>query len=244
MTTRALRIEPPSAAGFTLLEVVLSLVIFSFLVLMVYGAFFIGHRAVIKGENAAELNQRMRVAEDVLGRQVRSTMVYFARNDEERFPYFIGRPDGMSFVTASPQARGGTGLAVVTYRAAPGQLVVEERIGFTPKDIVKPPNDAHIARAVLLTGFTSIRFEYRAKDEGDGGWQPNWDAREEDDMPVAVRISIDGLEFFGHPWIREIPLMTKAYGWGNDDLEEPDEEDVDTDPDRNSDVEDNENDDE
>lgn len=224
-----------SAAGFTLIEVVLSLVIFSLLTLMVYSAFFIGHRAVIKGERAADVNQRMRVADDILGRQIRSTMVYYARHEDEEFPYFVGRPDGMSFVSAAPQARGGTGLAVVTYRALPGQLVLEERVGFTPDDIARPPADAHIDRAVLLADFTAIRFEYLARDDAEGGWQPNWDARDEDTMPAAVRVTVDGLEFFGHPWVREIPLMTIAYGWGNEDLQEPDDEedDVDTDPNRN-----------
>jgi len=42
----------------------------------------------------------MRVADEILGRQVRSTVFYFARHDDETFPYFIGRSDGMSFVSA------------------------------------------------------------------------------------------------------------------------------------------------
>ncbi len=225
-----------AAAGFTLLEVVLSLVIFSMITLMVYGAFFIGHRAVIKGERAADINQRMRVADDILGRQVRSAVFYFARHEDETFPYFIGRPDGMSFVSAAPQGHGGTGLTVVTYRADQGELLLEERGAFTPEDLVKPPKDAHIDRAVLLAGFSSIRFEYLPHEEGGAEWQSSWDAREEDMLPAAVRVSVDGLEFFGHPWVRDIPLMTIAYGWGNEDFQEPDDEDA-------GDIDSNDNDD-
>ncbi len=212
------------APGFTLLEVVLSLVIFSLLTLMVYSAFFIGHRAVLKGERAAEQNQRMRVAEDIIGREVRSTVPYFARHDDDAAPYFLGRSDGLSFVSAAPQARGGTGLAVVTYRVADGQLILEERVGFTPQDLYRPPSAAHVERAVLLSGFDTIRFEYLAHDETESGWQQQWDAREEDGWPAAVRITVDGLAFFDHPWVREIPLMTVAYGWGGDDIQEPEDE--------------------
>jgi general secretion pathway protein J len=226
------------APGFTLLEVILALVIFSLLTVMVYSAFFIGHRAVIKGERDADLNQRMRVADDVLSRQVRSTVVYFARHEDEVFPYFVGRPDGLSFVSAAPQSRGGTGLALVTYRVTPGQLVLEERVGFTPHDVYRAPADAHIDRAVLLSGFSSIRFEYLAHDDTEGNWEKTWDARDEDALPVAVRITVEGLDFFGHPWVREIPLMTVAYGWGNDDMLEPDDdEDFDTDLNDNVDAE-------
>jgi len=213
-------------AGFTLLEVVLALVIFSLITLMVYGAFFIGHRAVLKGERDADINQRMRVADEILGRQVRSTVFYFARHEDETFPYFVGRSDGLSFVTSAPQARGGTGLAEITYRAEQGQLVLEERVGFTPQDLLKPPADAEVARAVLVDGFSSIRFEYLPHEEGSPDWQNSWDGRDEDTLPGAVRVTVEGLEFFGHPWVREIPLMTIAYGWGSEDFQEPDDEDA------------------
>jgi type II secretion system protein J len=212
------------AVGFTLLEVILSLMIFSMLTLMVYSAFFIGHRAVLKGERDADQNQRMRVAEDILGREVRSAVSYQARHDDDTPLFFLGHGDGMTFVTAAPQARGGTGLAVVTYRVVDGQLILEERVGFTPQDLYRPPRDAHVERAVLLSGFASIRFEYMPHDDTQSGWQRAWDAREEEALPVAVRMTVEGLPFFGHPWIREIPLMTVAYGLGNDDTFEPDDE--------------------
>ena len=223
MTRRTDR-DASRARGFTLLEVILSLMIFSLLTLMVYSAFFIGHRAVLKGERDADQNQRMRVAEDVLGREVRSATLYFARHDDEVFPYFLGRADGMTFVSAAPQARGGTGLAVVTYRVADGQLILEERVGFTPQDLLRPPASAHVERAVLLGGFTAIRFEYLAHDDAGTGWQQAWDGRDEEALPQAVRVTVEGLPFFGHPWIREIPLMTVAYGIGNDETREPDED--------------------
>ena len=239
--TPARRATAAGAHGFTLLEVMLSLVIFSMLTLMVYSAFFIGHRAVIKGERAADVNTRMRVADDVLGRQVRSAVNFIAHHEEERFPYFIGRADGMSFVSASPQAGGGTGLAVVTYRVAPNELVMEERVGFTPKDVYNPPSDAHVERAVLLAGFQTLRFEYLPAEEGE--WQSTWDGRDEEMMPAAVRLTVEGLEFFGQPWVREIPLMTVVYGPSRDDFQDDDEEEGDDGGNGGSDNEnDNEND--
>jgi len=215
-----------SGGGFTLIEVVLALTIFSLLTLMVYSAFYLGHRAVLKGERQANINQRMRLAEDVLGRQLRSAVFTFGRTDDESFPYFIGHSDGVSFVTSAPQSRGGTGLAVVTYRVANGRLLLEERIAFTPADLFDPPNDAPIERAVLLTDFGTMRFEYLPHEDPEMKWQTGWDARDEETLPVAVRLTVDGLEFFqSHPWVRQIPLMTIAYGWGNDEFQEPPDED-------------------
>jgi general secretion pathway protein J len=218
-----------AAAGFTLLEVILALVIFSMLTAMVYSAFAVGHDAVMKGERETELNQRMRVADDLLARQLRSTVFYFARQDDESFPFFIGRSEWMSFVSASPQARGGNGLAVITYRVVDGTLILEERVAFTPADLYSLAADPRGPRAVVLTGASSIRFEYLPQDEPNMTWQRDWDARDEDTLPAAVRITVEGLDFFAsRPWVRDVPVMTINYGWGNEDYQEPpDEEEID-----------------
>jgi general secretion pathway protein J len=217
-----------ASAGFTLLEMVLALVIFGMIAAVVYSAFYFGHRAVISGERAADDNQRMRLAEEMMGRQVRSAVYYFAKHDEDDVPYFFGQSDGMSFVTNAPQSRGGTGLAVVNYRLVDGKLVVEERTNFTPDELYAAPADAHVERAVLLEGFSSFRLEYLPKEEVDLGWSDKWDARDEDTLPAAVRVTIEGLPYFGGaPWIREIPLLTMAYGWGTDEFQEPPEDEPD-----------------
>jgi general secretion pathway protein J len=231
MTARRQGARRPSAsAGFTLLEMVLALVIFGMIAAVVYSAFYFGHRAVISGERAADDNQRMRLAEEMMGRQVRSAVYYFAKHDEDDVPYFFGQSDGMSFVTNAPQSRGGTGLAVVSYRLVDGKLVVEERTNFRPDDLYAAPADAHVERAVLLEGFSSFRLEYLPKEEVDLGWSDKWDARDEDTLPAAVRVTIEGLPYFGGaPWIREIPLLTMAAGWGTDEFQEPPEDQTDED---------------
>lgn len=215
-------------AGFTLLELVLALVIFGMISAIVYSAFYFGHRAVVSGERSADENQRMRLAEEMLGRQVRSAVYYFAHHDdEENVPFFLGAADGVMFVTSAPQSRGGTGLAAVTYRLVEGKLVVEERVDFTPDDLYAPPSDLPVQRAVLLEGFTSLRFEYMAAEERDLGWVDRWDARDEDDLPGLVRVTVDGLPYFGGaPWVREIPLLTRAAGWGTNDFQEPPEDET------------------
>jgi len=233
MTARATRrrvgapSRPSGSAGFTLIEMVLALVIFGMISAIVYSAFYFGHRAVMSGERAAEESQRMRLAEELVGRQIRSAVFYFAHHDDDKVPFFFGANDGMTFVTSAPQSRGGTGLAVVTYKLVEGRLVLEERTAFTPDDLYAPPSDAHIERAVLLDGFSSLKFEYLPHEEMDIGWAEKWDAREEDNLPAAVRMTVEGLPFFGGPWSRDIPVLTIAYGWGTDEFQEPPEDEDD-----------------
>lgn len=230
MTMRPHSQRRSGEAGFTLLEMVLALVIFGMIAAIVYSAFYFGHRAVTSGERAADENQRMRLAEEMMGRQVRSAVYYHAKYDEEDIPFFLGAADGMSFVTSAPQTRGGTGLVVVTYHLVDGKLVVEERANFTPLDLYDPPRDAHVDSAVLLEGFSSFRFEYLPREERDLGWADKWDARDEDILPAVVRVTVEGLAYFGGaPWVREIPIITMASGWGTDDFQEPPDEESDDD---------------
>lgn len=224
--------KPSGSAGFTLLEMVLALVIFGMIAAVVYSAFYFGHRAVTSGERAADENARMRLVEEMMGRQLRSAVYYHAVHDEDDIAFFLGYSDGVMFVTSAPQSRGGTGLAVVTYRVVEGRLVVEERTSFTPDDLYDGPADASTEQAVLLEGFSSLRMEYLPREEVDLGWADKWDARDEDDLPAAVRVTVEGLRFFGGAaWVREIPLVTMAYGWGTDEFKEPPDEQDDDDED-------------
>jgi general secretion pathway protein J len=220
---------PPSgAAGFTLIEMILALVIFGMIAAVVYSAFYFGHRAVVSGERAADENQRMRLAEELIGRQIRSAVYYYAHHDDDKVPFFFGGSDGMTFITSAPQSAGGAGLAVVTYKLVDGKLVLEERTAFTPDDLYSPPSDAHVERAVLLEGFSRLKFEYLPHEDVDVGWTDKWDAREEDSLPAAVRLTVDGLSFFGEQvWSRDIPLLTIAFQLGNEDREPPEDDDGD-----------------
>jgi general secretion pathway protein J len=232
MTRRAGSVKRSGEAGFTLLEMVMALVIFGMIAAVVYSAFYFGHRAVTSGERAADENARMRLAEEMMGRQLRAAVYYHAVHDEEQIAFFLGYSDGMMFVTSAPQSRGGTGLAMVTYRVVDGRLVLEERTNFVPDELYDAPADASVEQAVLLEGFSSLRLEYLPREEIDLGWADKWDARDEDDLPAVVRVTVEGLPFFGEqPWVREIPLLTMAYGWGTDEFKEPPDEQDDDDED-------------
>jgi hypothetical protein len=76
----------------------------------------------------------------------------------------------------------------------------------------------------LLEGFTSFRFEYLPREEMDLGWADKWDARDEEPLPAAVRVTVEGLPFFGGSVGQEIPLFTMALGWGTDEFQEPPDE--------------------
>ncbi len=217
--------RPCETLGFTLLEVIITLSVLSLLMLTAWGAFEVGFRTREKGEAAAEEAARIRLATDVMGRQLRSAVYYFARDEEEYAPFFVGSGSELSFVTAYPQGSAGSGLAWVTYRVEDDKLVMYERIGFRPDELYSvEESENSVLSSVLLEGFGRLTFGYVPREEEGEEWEEVWDARKEDSLPALVRITVEGLDFFGDlTWVEEVPLLTVAAGWGMDDSEEPPE---------------------
>jgi general secretion pathway protein J len=213
--------------GFTLLEVVLAMSVLALVAAICYGAFHLAVRAMERGEMAVVTAQRLRVASDVLIRQIKSTVPYPARNkDLDVYPYFVGSATSMTFITAAGM-QGGGGLVRIVYQVVdnPTRLVLSESPFFSPDQLgregVEQPDSQS---TVLLQDFRSVKFEYLLNDGAETEWRPKWDGHEEEMLPMAVRVLVDGLAGLEvDTWGQEIPIMATNYG---DNTGEVDEEDL------------------
>jgi len=212
--------------GFTLLELVLAMSALALVAAICYGAFHLGIRAVERGEVAVVTAQRLRVASDVMIRQVKSIVAYPACNEEEEvYPYFVGTATSMTFITAAG-LEGGGGLTRIAYQLVenPTRLVMAEGTRFSPAMLgeqnLPPPTDR---AAVLLDGFKTLRFQYMMNDGVDTEWRDEWDSYEEEMLPAAVRVLVDGLPGIElDTWGQEIPVMLVS----GDNVGEVDDGDV------------------
>lgn len=212
------------ARGFTLIEVVLAMTLLGLIAGVVYGIFYFGVTVGERGEVAVASAQRLRLASDILIRQIKSVVAYPARNgDDEVYPYFYGSSKSMAFVTATAQSGGG-GLGRVVYRVEEGpRLVLEESTEFTPDGLGQESLPQHVGQeAVLLEDFDDLRFEYLLDDGVDFEWRDSWDGYVEEMLPAAVRVTVEGIRGLGGAWTQEIPLMTTAYGDNDGEVGEED----------------------
>jgi len=217
-----------SAAGFTLLEVVLAMTSLAMLTAIVYGAFHLGTRAVERGQASVVTAQRLRVASDVLVRQLKSAVAYPARNGDEPFWYFRGNQNTMHFVTAAGLQGGGGQLVEVTYSiedgprcgSSPPCLLLTENPHISPDMLgTGRVNRRDLHTAVLLDGFRHMSFDYwdpEGRDEG-GGYAARWNPSDHESLPPAVRISIDGLPGVETDTVvQEIPLQSFIFSLNAD----------------------------
>ena len=207
---------PRRSAGFTMIEVMISVTLLALVAGICYAAFHLGIRAVAKGEMAVVTAQRLRAATDVLIHQVKSAVASPMCVDGDTYPFFHGTATSMTFVTEAGQLGGG-GRAHVTYSfvSDPPQLVLEESTSFDCETLggARPEAD-EARRAVALDGFRTMSFEFLdGTDSLDcpGNWCSSWNPLEAETIPAAVRIKVEGL--FGldeDVWGQEIPLMAVA----------------------------------
>jgi len=221
-----------TTGGFTLLEVTLAMTALGMIAAMCYAAFNLGIRAVERGEVAVVTAQRLRVAADVLNRHMKSIIKYPAVDeDDEPFLYCRGNATSWTFVTSVGQ-HGGGGLTRVVYQVLedPPRLAMSETDMFTPVSLGMEPVDAATANpTILLDGFTALHFDYMLDDgTGQTEWLTEWDCREEDSLPSAVRVWVDGLPGMDTdesgatlPWVQEMPVMLAVFDPEN--LEETDD---------------------
>ena len=208
--------------GFTLLELLLAMTALALVAAICYGAFHLGVRAVERGEVAVVAAQRLRVASDVLTRQIKSTVPYAARNrDEDIYPFFFGTATSMTFITGAGM-QGGGGLVRVVYQVvdSPPRLVMSESPFFSPDTLGRDPVDKPGGHsAVLLDGFRTLHFEYLLNDGVDTQWDEGWDAHDQEALPAAVRIVVDGIPGLDvDSWGQEIPIMAAFYGENGNEL--------------------------
>jgi general secretion pathway protein J len=206
-------------SGFTLLELMISLTLLAVMLAMVYSVFATALAAVPRGEGVAAASARMRGATSLLARQVRSMVSYPLEGEEESTPcLFFGEPSWFRFVTSAPQHNGGEGLAAALYWTDGASLWLREEVIVSPSTLTGEQN-IPTTNVKLMDGLASVRFQYLRLDGTDSEWRDGWDPFEEQTLPGAIRVTIDGLGVGNSYWIQEIPIMLVSYGLGSYDCE-------------------------
>ena len=160
-----------SRSGFTLLELLISLVMIGVIAIIITGAIRLGIRAVNKGETKIDHLERTRASFNIIDSQIQSQIpLTFEENGEKKY-YFQGDKESLQFSTNYSLWGGQKGYVMVRYKAESDDtgkqfLAVSENIIGT--------NSNRETR--LFSTVDEIYFEYFFKDptEEKGKWVDKW----------------------------------------------------------------------
>ncbi len=171
------RAEP---AGFTLLEVIVALVVFGFLMAGLSQGVRFGLAAW--GTQARIIEERGDL--DAVDRTLRQIVQRMDPGTPADPPVISGTEARFAFTSVMPMAAGGDSADMLLGTDAQHRLM----LGWTPHLHVRrtaPPPPPRSEE--LLSGVERMDLAYWLLDAGGGRWVPTWTARE---LPALVRIRI------------------------------------------------------
>jgi general secretion pathway protein J len=189
-----------STTGFTLIEVVVTLTILGFILLIIFGAFRLGLSAWERGESTKEEYQRVRIISQLISQQIKSIVAYKIRTQQAEGDYlaFEGKAHSLKFVSALPiKAKQPEGFVYVIYEFKEGSgergrlVLYEQRV--LNKDFFAEEPKEELAIS-LLEGVSNVRFEYYREEDPlknqEEEWVEEWNAKEERKLPKTLRMTI------------------------------------------------------
>lgn len=196
-----------TSAGFTLLELIISLTIIAIIAMMVQNGFKLSVSAWEKGESAVEEQQRYRYVLELMQRQMSSVLPLSSSGKESSGDDEIFKGDDASLEFASrisliPGTQ--TGIVRVRYRVETeddGKILsftenhLIDRLKVISQD--EPEEDWH----ALLSGIHDFTFEYLAglppEDalEDTSFWESSWgESGQQKGLPLALRVRFQANE--------------------------------------------------
>jgi general secretion pathway protein J len=171
--------------GFTLLELLISIVMIAIIVLIIGGAMRLGFRSVDAGEKKIESLERLKASLQIIDAQIQSLIILTHGEGGTMESSFEGDKESLQFSTNYSIWGGQKGYVVVSYDVSSEEgskpfLLASETIMGTEGG----------RETKLLDGFEEIYFEYFYKDptEEEGKWVEEW--TDESNIPEKIRLHL------------------------------------------------------
>jgi general secretion pathway protein J len=191
------------AAGFTLIELVIALVLFALMASVMFGSLSMAARSWDGGEAKVEEVSSMRLTQEFLREQVGAMLPLRVRKAAEVPLMFEGRRDEMRYAAALPprvQEGGAYFFRLAVARSGDkSQLVLERTI--PDPTATEPPEFADPERSVLAERIGELAISYFGRDADAADavaptWRDKWDDRQQ--LPLLVKIEVKPVK--GAPW--------------------------------------------
>lgn len=204
------------ARGFTLLELLISLMLISLVSLGVYGALGFGANALERGTSRSIENQRVRAALALIVRKLKSAYPLMLLVDGERLVYFFGGEEELRFVASADRPEIG-GLEKVSYfikEDEDGEHGLWMRISAPtlPADLAEEREGSLHLEAEVLSDVDELVWEYfgQRQNEDEEAWHESWNGEEEPKLPQAVRLSWRAqVSNLPNEWQIEVPIQVQ-----------------------------------
>lgn len=168
--------------GFTLLELLIAVTIFSIAAVAIYSSFNVGIRAWRKAEDSYKIRQEARHALDRIGRELRNAVNFTPMP-------FDGSSNYVSFSRALKisDSKGGysEGILKITYTFDANAKAVY----YILQTYQESAKDESGTKSLLTSGISDFKLKYAYRQGDEIIWEDNW-KKEEKLIPFGMKVSL------------------------------------------------------
>jgi general secretion pathway protein J len=186
--------------GFTLIEMLLAITIFSLVIGVIFSSFRLGSSAWEKGERDLDLYQKVRAVTGLMYRELRSCFPYTLTPGEldkhVKFYAFFGEPHSLKFVSSANLYSTLHGLSYLEFWVQDGSGLMAGEDLALGEDLAERQLRDRDRSVIVDPDVKQIQFRYfdqKTKDD-KGEWVQSWDPRTKIDrelrLPRAVEVRI------------------------------------------------------
>jgi general secretion pathway protein J len=177
-----------SNAGFTLVEFLIALLLFSLLSVALFGSIRASTAAWSRATSLADGSDHGLHVQDLLRYLIENAYpLYLSDNEKNGHVDFAGSESSLSFLTVAPMALGNGGRSRVNLTVERHGDRVDLLLESKP-ELAVATDEVEKARKPLLTGAATVTLSYFGKTPADhsAAWHSDWADRAE--LPHLVRI--------------------------------------------------------
>lgn len=175
--------------GFTLVELLIALVIFSLIASLVFVSFGQGLSLWERADRKFDHWDQVVLFQDWWRGLLHGAESFQVQRRNVFQPLFLGEPQRLLFLTSSPLLQGVPSLVEVAFQD--GALTYAERslFGLTPEELDER-SFSFPSRHAMLQPVRDVEVEYLDQVEGKDVWAPRFDSAAGFRIPLAVRIRL------------------------------------------------------
>lgn len=187
---RGLRLKIKGYWGFTLLELLIAVTIFSIAAVAIYTSFNVGIRAWRKAENSYKIKQEARYAFNTIARELRNAISFTVEDSEGPLANsFDGSSNEVSFWKAlkitSPKDGYSEGIYKITYSFDEEAKTLYYILRTYKESLTEEDGN----KSLLTSGVSDFKLEYAYKDGEEIVWDGRW-KEQGADIPFGVKVHL------------------------------------------------------
>ena len=176
--------------GFTLLEVLIALVLLSFILMILYGSLYTSARSWRDSEIRSQQTDDKRLVLSFIRRQLGEAMPMLQVGEQERRVMFQGENSSLQFVSSLPAHHAGSGLYFLKFVVHQDALWLKYTTLARDKAMFEEDIFVEAEAISLLEDIEAIDLDYFGRDNVDAepAWHDEWDNKER--LPELIRFKI------------------------------------------------------